>query len=104
MYIVLGVWKGGDMERKINHNLIVYSRKHYNIYKCNDGSYVVHNTKKSFDTGHTHIGDLDMAKVVVDVAVKKKIPHKFSRYLLISLLRISDNYRLSNQCINRLRG
>ena len=34
---------------------LIYSKNEFNIYKSNDDGYIVHNTKKKFADGHSHI-------------------------------------------------
>lgn len=77
----------------INMSACVYTRKNFNIYACNDGTYVVHNTKKPFKHGHTHVMDVEIGKLLIKCAIKKSVPDHLSKYLRISLLRIADDYR-----------
>lgn len=74
---------------------IIYSKRGYNIYKMKPGSYIVHNTKKNFEEGHTHINNYNAAKYVIDMSCNSIIPKKhLSKYLIVSIIRISadDNY------------
>lgn len=64
---------------------------HYNIYSNNKGAYIIHNTKKSFEYGHSHINNYNTARYLATLALKKKVPERLGRYQLISLLRISDS-------------
>ncbi|MGL5718857.1 MAG: hypothetical protein ACRCX2_37995 [Paraclostridium sp.] len=68
----------------------IYSKKEYNIYKV-DNSFIIHNTKKDFKAGHTHIKGFEMAKVLVDCSIKNKLPRTRNSYLLKSLIRISNS-------------
>ena len=87
----------------INMDACVYSRKNYNIYKCKNGSYVVHNTKKPFEYGHTHVADVEIAKLLIKCAIKKRVPDHLSKYLKVSLLRIADDYRYVDRIKTSLR-
>lgn len=53
---------------------LIYSKNEFNIYKSNDDGYIVHNTKKKFADGHSHIRTFNQ-----------------SIYLLTSLIRISND-------------
>lgn len=68
----------------------IYSKKHYNIYRVATG-YIVHNTLKEFENGHTHLNGFDSAKYIIDLALHKSIPHHLDRYRLVSLTRITDD-------------
>lgn len=64
---------------------------YYNIYSDKKGNYIVHNTKKEFSKGHTHINNFNTAKYLATLALKNKIPSRLGRYQLISLIRISNS-------------
>lgn len=71
---------------------IIYSNKGYNIYRLKPGAFIVHNTRKPFESGHTHINNYNTAKYVIDMSCNKLIPKKhLSRYLIQSIIRISDD-------------
>lgn len=70
----------------------IFSRKSFKIYHTGN-SYIVHNSRKPFEQGHTHISDFNTAKYIVYLAIKKKVPKRFSKYLLESLIRISTDMR-----------
>lgn len=70
---------------------IIYSRKQYRIYRECDG-YIVHNTSKNFNNGHTHINNYNTAKHILNMARHKSIPHKsIGNYLIDSLIRLSTD-------------
>ena len=75
--------------------------KHFNIYSDKQGTYIVHNTRKEFSNGHTHINNYNTAKYIAYLALYKKMPKKghLSSYLIQSLIRISDD----NTYINKMR-
>lgn len=68
------------------------------VYRCGSiivfkghRTYVVYNTRKEFDTGHTHLYKLKSAKSAARIASKKKVPTRSGLYFLTSLQRISDD-------------
>lgn len=73
---------------------LVYAEREYNIYlqygKQGKG-YIVHNTEKSFMDGHSHINNFNTAKYIVKLCKNKRIPYHLSKYLLISLYRVSND-------------
>jgi hypothetical protein len=60
------------------------------LFQVDDG-WIVYNTAKPFEKGHTHLRSKNSALAAIDFVLKKKIPKKCSFYYLISLIRISDN-------------
>lgn len=70
----------------------IYCKKNYKIYKIKNGAFIVHNTKKDFKTGHTHINNYNTAKYIIDMSIHNLIPNRhLSKYLLGSIIRISDD-------------
>lgn len=73
-------------------NNIVYSKKNFNIYQIDRNSFIVHNTHKKFEDGHSHINNYKTAKYIVNLACYRSIPsHHLSKYLIESLIRISEH-------------
>lgn len=68
----------------------VYQRGQFAIQEVKDG-YIIWNTEKDFQDGHTHISDLDTAKRIISLSLHKEVPKKLSRYLRISLIRLSSD-------------
>lgn len=68
----------------------LYKKGNYKIYGYKD-AYVIHNTNKCFDNGHTHINTFKTAKWIIDLAIHKKIPNRKLEYFIASLIRISDD-------------
>lgn len=68
----------------------IYKKGDFNIYQF-DNEYVVHNTKKEFKVGHTHIKNFKTAKFIIDLCIHKSIPHHLNLYLLGSLVRLSND-------------
>ncbi len=68
----------------------IYERKEFMIFQVKDG-YIVYNTKKDFQEGHTHLRHFEAAKTAIDLAINKKIPKSTDVYYLTSLIRISSD-------------
>ena len=73
--------------------------KYINIYSDRTGSYVVHNTKKEFSQGHTHINNFNTAKYIAYLVIYKKLPknNHLSIYLIDSVIRLSNDHKYINQ-------
>ena len=85
--------KGDEMDK------IVYRRKQFIILEVKDSKrkgYIIHNTNKPFSEGHTHLKSLDMAKVIINNVITRKVPKTKNEYLLISHIRISEEKRYIN--------
>ena len=76
----------------------IYQRKEYSIYKVSNG-YIVHNTKKNFKEGHTHINNYFKAKSIIDLAVRKKMPKKANKWEIESLIRINNDNVYRNKLL-----
>lgn len=68
----------------------VYKKAYFNLYQF-DNEYIIHNTRKEFQEGHTHIKNYKTAVFIIDLALHKSIPHHLYPYLLESLRRITDD-------------
>ncbi|HBF7929078.1 hypothetical protein [Clostridioides difficile] len=68
----------------------IYERKEYIIIKSGTG-YIVYNTNKKFEQGHTHLKSYNAAKTAIDLVIKRRIPRSYSIYFLTSLMRISND-------------
>ncbi len=70
----------------------VYKIKNFDIYSNKNGAFIVYNTNKSFEQGHTHINNYHTAKYIANLAVHHSLPKKnISKYLIQSLIRISSD-------------
>lgn len=72
----------------------IYEREGYIILKVYSGNkvgFIVYNTKKEWEEGHTHLNSFDMAKTIISNVIKNKKPKTNNLYLLRSHIRISDN-------------
>lgn len=68
----------------------VYSCNGYIIIRVSKG-YIVLNKRKRFSEGHTHLRSFNTAKYIIHLACHSRMPNDLPIYLLISLLRISDD-------------
>lgn len=68
----------------------IYERREYIILRVKKG-YVVYNTKKRFENGHTHLQSFEMSKTIIDNCIKKKRPKTNSLYLLESHIRVTND-------------
>lgn len=59
------------------------------FYKGKKQEFMVVNTRKEFENGHTHLKSFKMAKYLINLARCKKINSGLRPYLLTSLIRIS---------------
>lgn len=72
----------------------IYKKNEYIIipfYKGRKQEFMVVNTKKEFQNGHTHLKSFKMAKYLINLARFKKINSSLRPYLLTSLKRISND-------------
>ena len=75
---------------------IVFRKKHFIIVHQYGNKYMIINTKKNFNNGHTHVYNLQYAKLLVFILLDGKIKNKRHKRLLKnkqfieSLNRISD--------------
>ena len=78
----------GDYLNRINHI------KNYDIYQAGN-EYIIHNNRKEFSEGHTHIRNYKTAIFIVKLAIHKSMPHHLYKYFIVSLSRITDdeNYK-----------
>lgn len=90
----------------ININLpVVYKKDKYIIYKSYDG-YILHNSEITTSFAHTHLEREETARWLIELSEKKRLPYNLARYLVISLLRVNDDYdycRKINDLLNNKR-
>ena len=80
----------------------IFQRKEYSIYRCSDG-FVIHNTNKEFENGHTHVNNFYKAKILVIMAIKREIDSKLTKHDIESLMRITNDNRYRNQLRDLLK-
>lgn len=81
----------------------IFQRKEYSIYRCSDG-FVVHNTNKKFENGHTHVSNFYKAKILVIMAIKREIDDKLNERDIESLIRLTNDNTYRNKLINKLEN
>ena len=67
-----------------------YERKEYIILRVKKG-YIVYNTKKNFENGHTHLQSFEMSKTLIDNIIRKKRPKTNNTYLIESHIRVTKD-------------
>lgn len=77
--------------------VLLYKKHEYRIYGF-DNAYIIHNTKKPFDKGHSHVSNFKTAQWLIDLAIHKTVPYRKLDYFLDTLIRISND----KQYIQRL--
>ncbi|MDI7818091.1 hypothetical protein QMM58_17075 [Clostridioides difficile] len=77
----------------------IYEKKEYIIIKSKTG-YIVYNTNKKFEEGHTHLKSYNAAKTAIDLVIRRRIPRSYSVYFLTSLMRISNDIQYINDIMN----
>ena len=80
----------------------IYRKHNYNIYGAGNDEFIVHNTRKSFQDHHTHIRNFNTAKYLIDLSLHKTLPKRLPEYLLISLIRLSDDEQYTSKLLNLL--
>ena len=80
-----------NFDKRKDNSIIIYRRGDYIIIKTKRKSYIVINKKKSFKQGHTHTKDFKYSKSLIDLSIRKKLPRKPNRKIIISLIRISND-------------
>lgn len=76
---------------------VIYRKRNYNIYKVGRGNFIVHNTNKKFEKGHTHINNYNAAKTVIYMSTNNIVPEHLSKYLIESIIRISTDKKYIEQ-------
>ncbi len=77
----------------------IYRSKQYVILKVKNG-YIVQNTKKNFEEGHTHVRNYNLAKKMIYWSKNNELPNTRNKYILESLYRISNDYKYREELKN----
>jgi hypothetical protein len=80
----------------------IYRNRQFKIYETLEG-YIVHNSDKPFDYGHTHIKRFDTAKYLIYLSIHKIVPKKLPNYLMVSLIRLSNDFEYTNKISFKLQ-
>ena len=78
----------------------VYRDKNFNVYAGDDDTYVIHNMRKEFKNGHTHVRKFKTCKFIIDLAKHKSIPRTSSTRIIDSIIRISDDETYITKLMN----
>lgn len=72
----------------------IYRKKNFKIYDAGK-EYIIHNTKLDFHNHHSHINNFHTCKFIIDLCIHKTVPYHLSDYLLISIIRLTEdkNYK-----------
>lgn len=82
----------------------VFKKAYFNIYSDHDGCYIIHNTKKPFEKGHTHIREFNTAVYLINLALHKSLPNRNLKYFIESLIRISTDQEYINKLMNQSKN
>lgn len=77
----------------------IYRSREYIIFKVKNG-YIVQNTKKKFEEGHTHVKNYNLAKKIIKWSKNNEIPNTKNTYILESLKRITNDYEYKERLEN----
>lgn len=77
----------------------IYRSKQYIILKVKNG-YIVQNTKKKFEEGHTHVRNYNLAKKMIHWSKNNELPNTKNKYILESLYRISNDCKYREELKN----
>lgn len=71
----------------------LYKRKNFKIYASvsEDNGYIIVNTKKPFEKGHSHVNDYKLAKHIIDLAINYRVPNKEKTFIIDSLIRLTSD-------------
>lgn len=73
---------------------VVYHRKKYIIVQKSSSDFIIVNTEKNFDKGHTHVKGYNYARLIVNIMIDERI--KYNKHI-----RLLDNKHF-RQSIKRL--
>lgn len=83
---------------------VVYSKGGYKILSVGSDYIAVNSEKGAFKEAHTHLKNFKQAMYVINMVSHKRVPRHLSDYLLVSLIRISndESYReMIEELLNR---
>jgi hypothetical protein len=75
----------------------IYKKLNFKIYSNNKKGYIIHNTRLNFDNHHTHINNYNTCKFIINLCIHKTVPDHLSDYLLVSILRLTDDQNYKNK-------
>ena len=75
----------------------VYHKRNFNVYSVDKKAFIVHNASLPFKEHHTHINRFSTAKYLINISIYKTIPKRLSDYLIVSLMRLTDDKEYKNK-------
>lgn len=90
LYLLYKVYK----EMIIIANCIL-SRSHFKILKINNNNFIVQNTDREFQNGHTHVYSYSIAKFIIRCCMRGEIPYgrrlNKDKRTIESIIRVCDD-------------
>lgn len=83
-------------DKKYDNSHKVYEKNEYiilKVYGDDKIGYIVYNTNKEWEGGHTHLKSFDMAKTIISNVIQHKKPKTNNIYLMRSHIRVSDDLK-----------
>ena len=80
----------------------IFTRREFVVFKIDDYFLLV-NTNKPFDFGHTHLRSFNACISIIKLIEKKQLPNSKSRHFMESILRVCDD-KVYSEKIKQLRG
>lgn len=97
-------------DKKYSNTSKVYEKDSYiiiKVYSRNKIGFIVYNTEKNWEDGHSHINSFEMARTIISNVIHHKKPKTNNIYLMRSHMRISNNkdyIRYIDELINTKRN
>jgi len=83
-------------KNKYNDAKKVFEKNEFVVLKVkskNRVGYILYNTKKKWEEGHTHLKSFDMAKTIINNIENNKKPRTNNMYILRSHMRVSNDVK-----------
>lgn len=81
-------------DKKYDNAHRVYEKNEFvilKVYSGNKTGFILYNTNKEWEGGHTHLKSFDMAKTIISNVTQRKKPKTSNVYLMRSHMRVSDD-------------
>lgn len=73
---------------------LLFKKQKFIVLKAR-GGFIVYNSAKLWENGHTHVQTLKICRTIIDLALSEKIPRSNDIWLLESILRITSTSQKS---------
>lgn len=75
--------------------MCIYSKKNYRIIKVKNNNFIVTNTRKRFENGHTHVNNFYIAKSIIYYCLNNKFSKNAehlskNKRIMDSIFRVID--------------